>query len=183
MTLKEKFVRARYPLLFLALLIPAIAVQRVAAEDQPGADHVLIVDVYSGAIAPDGTLEKAFWLWLESLNKTEEGSMLPKVIHIEHALLGGDFEIAEQGNANGVKVVVQGHVSAQGDGKFRIAFSELGPRTGAYSGATELTLAPGERRVLRLPVMTQSDVQGNLETVTVIWIPALAKDQNGPLAL
>ena len=47
------------------------------------------------------------------------------------------------------------------------------------AGATELTLGAGERRVLRLPILTQPDGQGNLETVAVIWTPGLTKDQNG----
>jgi hypothetical protein len=49
----------------------------------------------------------------------------------------------------------------------------------ATSGATELTLGPGERRVLRLPILKQPDGQGNLETVVVIWTPGLTKDENG----
>ena len=71
-----------------------------------------------------------------------------------------DVDFAGEGDANGQKVVVQGHVRRQVDGKFKVAFSELG-RPPAYSGKTELTLAPGERRV------------------AVIWSPGLAKDQNG----
>jgi len=100
------------------------------------------------------------------------------VIHIEHPLSDKDFDLAEQGDANGQNIVAQGHVSRQADGRFKIVFSELG-RPPAYSGATELTLAPGERRVLRLPILTQPGGQGNLETIAVIWTPALAKDQNG----
>jgi hypothetical protein len=154
--------------------------QLAAAEDKLGADSALIVDVYSGAVAPDATQEKEFWLWLETLKKAEEPDAggVPKVIHIEHALSEKDFDIAEQGDANGQKIVAQGHVSRQADGRFKIAFSELG-RPPAYSGATELTLGPGERRVLRLPILTQPDGQGNMETVAVIWTPALAKDENG----
>jgi hypothetical protein len=55
------------PVLFLALLIPVVAGKLAAAEDQPGADSALVIDVYSGAVAPDATQEKGFWLWLESL--------------------------------------------------------------------------------------------------------------------
>jgi hypothetical protein len=166
--------------LFLALLIPAIAGQLAAAQDQPGGDSALVIDVYSGAVAPDVTQEKEFWLWLETLKKAEEPDAggVPKVIHIEHALSDKDFDIAEQADANGQKVVVQGHVSRQADGKFKIAFSELG-RPPAYSGKTELTLGPAERRVLRLPNLKQPDGQGNLETVVVIWTPGLTKDENG----
>ena len=180
MNLKEKFARSRYLSLFLALLIPLAAGQIAAAQEQPGADSALIVDVYSGAVAPDAMQEKEFWLWLETLKKTEEPDAggVPKVIHIEHALSEKDFDIAEQADANGQKVVVKGHVSRQADGKFKVAFSELG-RPPAYSGATELTLGPGERRVLRLPIITQPDAHGNLETIAVIWTPALTKDQNG----
>ena len=136
--------------------------------------------MYSGAVAPDVVQEKAFWLWLETLKKAEEPDAggVPKVIHIEHPLSDKDFDVAAQADANGQKVVVQGHVSRQADGRFKIVFSELG-RPPAYSGATELTLAPGERRVLRLPILTQPGGQGNLETIAVIWTPALAKDQNG----
>ena len=36
---REAPARWRIPLLFLALLMPAIAGQLVAAQDQPGADH------------------------------------------------------------------------------------------------------------------------------------------------
>jgi hypothetical protein len=100
------------------------------------------------------------------------------VIHTEHALSQKDFDLAEQGDANGQKVVVNGHVGREADGGLKIAFSELG-RPPAYSGKTELTLARGERRVLRLPIITQPDGQGNLETVAVIWTPTLTKDQNG----
>ena len=158
MNLKESFGPARQLLLFLALLIPAIAGHLAAAEDQPGADYALIIDVYSDAIAPAGMREKEFWLWLESLKKGEEAgaAWLPKVIHIERVLSENDFDIAEQGDANGHKVVVKGHVSRQGDDKVKIAFSELG-RPPAYSGKTELTLAPGERRVLRLPILTEAE--------------------------
>jgi|SRR5271165_189682 len=168
------------PVLFLALLIPVVAGKLAAAEDQPGADSALVIDVYSGPVAPDAIQEKGFWLWLESLKKGEEpgGAWLPKVIHTEHALSEKDFDLAEQGDANGQKVVLQGHVSRQADGGFKIVFSELG-RPPAYSGATELTLGPGERRVLRLPILTQPDGQANLETVAVIWTPAVTKDQNG----
>jgi hypothetical protein len=168
------------PVLFLALLIPVSPESLAAAEDQPAVDSALVIDVYSGAVAPDATQEKGFWLWLETLKKTEEpgGAWLPKVIHIEHPLSDKDFDLAEQGDANGQNIVAQGHVSRQADGRFKIVFSELG-RPPAYSGATELTLAPGERRVLRLPILTQPGGQGNLETIAVIWTPALAKDQNG----
>jgi hypothetical protein len=175
---REAPARWRIPLLFLALLMPAIAGQLVAAQDQPGADYALIIDVYSGAVAPDATQEKGFWLWLEALKKTEEPGGLPKVIHIERVLSENDFDFAGEANANGEKVVAQGHVTRQADGNLKVAFSELG-RPPAYSGKTELTLAPGERRVLRLPIITQPDNRGNLETVAVIWTPALGKDQNG----
>jgi len=170
----------RTTVLFLALLIPVVAGKLAAAEDQPGADSALVIDVYSGAVAPDAIQEKSFWLWLETLKKTEEPDAggVPRVIHIEHPLSDKDFDIVGQGDANGEKVVVQGHVSRQADGKFKVAFSELG-RPPAYSGATELTLGSGERRVLRLPILTQPDGQGNLETVVVIWTPVLTKDQNG----
>src|SRR5271165_3931574 len=63
MNLKEKFGLTRYALLFLALLIPVVAGKLAAAEDQPGADSALVIDVYSGAVAPDATQEKSFWLW------------------------------------------------------------------------------------------------------------------------
>ena len=168
------------PVLFLALLIPVVVGQLALAQDQPGADSALVIDVYSGAVPPDPIQEKAFWLWLETLKKTEEPDAggVPRVIHIEHPLSDKDFDLNEQADANGQKVVVQRHVSRQADGKFKVAFSELG-RPPAYSGKTELTLAPGERRVLRLPIITQPDGQGNLETVAVIWTPVLTKDQNG----
>jgi hypothetical protein len=39
--------------LSLALLIPAVAGELAAAEDQPGADSALVIDVYSGAVPPD----------------------------------------------------------------------------------------------------------------------------------
>ena len=64
---REAPARWRIPLLFLALLMPAIAGQLVAAQDQPGADYALIIDVYSGAVAPDATQEKGFWFGLESV--------------------------------------------------------------------------------------------------------------------
>ena len=168
------------PVLFLALLIPVLAGKLAAAEDQPGADYALIIDVYSGAVAPDATQEKDFWLSLEKLKKGEEpgGTWIPKVIHTEHALSEKDFDLAEQGDANGQKIVLQSHVSRQADGGLKIVFSELG-RPPAYSGATELTLGSGERRVLRLPILTQPDGQGNLETVAVIWAAGVTKDQNG----
>jgi hypothetical protein len=93
------------PVLFLALLFPLVAGQLAAAEDQLGAGSALIVDVYSGAVAPDATQEKGFWLWLENLKKREEpsGAWLPKVIHIEHPLSDKDFDISGQGDANGEK--------------------------------------------------------------------------------
>ena len=116
MTLKGKFARARHPLLFLALLIPAIAGQLALAQDQPGPDYGLVIDVYSGAVPPDATQEKAFWLWLETVKKTEDPGGLPKVIHLERVLSEKEFDIAEQGEVNGEKVVVQGHVSRQVDG-------------------------------------------------------------------
>jgi hypothetical protein len=168
------------PVIFLALLIPAIAGQLALGQDQAGPNYALIIDVYSGAVVPDATQEKAFWLWLESLKKSEEagGTWLPKVIHIEHALSDKDFDVANQADANGQKVVVQGHVGRQANGDLKIAFSELG-RPPAYSGTTELTLGPGERRVLRLPIIAQADNHEKLETVAVIWTPALTKDQNG----
>ena len=43
----------RTMVLFLALLIPAVAGQLGAAQDQPGANYALIIDVYSGAVQPD----------------------------------------------------------------------------------------------------------------------------------
>ena len=99
---------------------------------------------------------KAFWLWLETLKKTEEPDAggVPRVIHIEHPSSDKDFDIVGQGDANGEKVVLQGHVSRQADGKFKVAFSELG-RPPAYSPWNESgrifisaiclfdTLAPG----------------------------------------
>ena len=61
---QEAPARWRILFLFLALLIPAIAGHLAAAEDQRGADYALVIDVYSGAIAPE-MQEKDFWLWLE----------------------------------------------------------------------------------------------------------------------
>jgi len=58
--------------LFLALLIPVVAGKLAAAEDESGVDSTLVIDVYSGAVAPDATQEKGFWLWLESLERGEE---------------------------------------------------------------------------------------------------------------
>ena len=100
-------------ILFLALLIPVSTGKLAAAEDQACADYALVIDVYSGAVAPDATQEKAFWLWLETLKKTEEPDAggVSRVIHIEHPLSEKDFDIAGQGDANGEKVVAQGHVS------------------------------------------------------------------------
>jgi len=183
MNVKEKIALepARWKtFLFLALLIPVVAGKLAAAEDQPGTDSALVIDVYSGAVAPDVVQEKAFWLWLETLKKAEEPDAggVPKVIHIEHPLSDKDFDVAAQADANGQKVVVQGHVSRQADGKFKVAFSELG-RPPAYSGKTELTLGPAERRVLRLPILKQPDGPGNLETIVVIWTPTVIEDQNG----
>jgi hypothetical protein len=51
---------------------------------------------------------------------------LPKVIHIDHVLPEKDFDIGEQTDADGQKVVVQGHVARQADGNLKVAFSELG---------------------------------------------------------
>ena len=49
---REAPARWRIPLLFLALLMPTIAGQLVAAQDQPGAEITYsIIDVYSGAVA------------------------------------------------------------------------------------------------------------------------------------
>jgi hypothetical protein len=89
------------PVLFLALLIPAIAGQLAAAEEPASGNYVLVIDVYSGAVPPDVTQEKGCWLWLEALKKTEEPGRLPKVIHIERVLSENDFDIAGQGDANG----------------------------------------------------------------------------------
>ena len=118
--------------------------------------------------------ENEFGFGISSLKKGQEpdGAWLPKVIHIERALSEKDFDIAEQGDANGQKVVVQGHISRQADGALKMAFSELG-RPPAYSGATELTLEPGERRVLRLPIISQPDGQGHLETVGFHPLPRI----------
>jgi hypothetical protein len=60
--LTKTFARCRHVFLFLALLIPAVAGQLAAAKDQPAPDHVLIIDVYSRALAPNATKEKEFWL-------------------------------------------------------------------------------------------------------------------------
>ena len=167
-------------LLFLALLLQALAGQLAAAEDQPAADYALVIDVNWGAVEPSYVQEKNFSMELERLYKgvPPDQAWLPKVIHIDHVLSDKEFDVAGQGETNGHKIVVQAHVRRQEDGTLKIAFSQLG-RPPAYSGATELTLRPGEHRVLRLPILTQPDGQGNLETVAVIWTPALAKDQNG----
>jgi len=188
MNLKEKIAQARWrtfrgrhfaSFLFLALLIPVLSAKLAAAEDHPGADSALVIDVYSGAVS-DATQEMSFHTEFERLQHGKEptGAWLSKVIHIEHLLWDKDFDLNEQADANGQKVVVQGHVSREADGRFKIVFWELG-RPPAYSGATEITLGPGERRVLRLPIITQPDGQGNLETIAVIWTPALTKDENG----
>jgi hypothetical protein len=55
-----------------------------------------------------------------------DAAWLPKVIHIDHALSDKEFNVAAQGETNGQKIVVQGHVSRQEDGGLKIAFSELG---------------------------------------------------------
>jgi hypothetical protein len=156
------------PVIFLALLIPALAGQLAAAENQPGAEYALVIDVYSGVVGSDATQEMGFRSGLERLNEGKEstGDWLPKVIHIEHLLPDKDFDVAEQADANGQKVVVQGHVSRQADGNFNIVFSQLG-RPPAYSGATELTLALDDRRILHLPIIAQADNHEKLETVVV----------------
>jgi hypothetical protein len=124
--------------------------------------------------------EKKFSMEFEKLYKgvQPDAAWLPKVIHIDHALSDKEFDVAAQGETNGQKVVAQGHVSRQADGKYKIDFSQLG-QPPPFSGAIELTLGPGERRIFPLPVRTQSDGQGNLKTVAVIWTAALTKDQNG----
>src|SRR5271166_4553178 len=50
---REAPARWRIPLLFLALLIPAIAGQLAAAEEPASGNYVLVIDVYSGAVPPD----------------------------------------------------------------------------------------------------------------------------------
>jgi hypothetical protein len=69
---REAPARWRIPLLFLALLIPAIAGQLAAAEEPVSGNYVLVVDVYSGAVPPDVTQEKEFWFGLESVKKGQE---------------------------------------------------------------------------------------------------------------
>ena len=172
--------RWRTTVLFLAFLIPGLAGKAALAQDQPGADYALVIDLYSGVVESGVTQEKAFSLWLERLKKSEEpyAGGVPKVIHIEHPLSDKDFDLAAQAEANGQKVVVQGHVGRQADGKYKITFSQLG-RPPGYSEAIEIRPAPGERWMLPLPVIRQPDGQGNLVTLAVIWTPALAKDQNG----
>jgi hypothetical protein len=73
--------------------------------------------VFSGAVAPDA----GFWLWLEALKKTEEPGGLPKVIHIERVLSENDCDFAGEANANGEKVVAQGHVIRQADGNLKMS--------------------------------------------------------------
>jgi hypothetical protein len=46
------------------------------------------------------------------------------------------FLVLKQTDADGQKVVVQGHVTRQADGNLKVAFSELG-RPPAYSGKTD----------------------------------------------
>ena len=139
--------------LFLALLIPMVAGKLALAEDQPGADYALVIDVYSGAVESGVRQEKAFSLWLERLKKSEEpyAGGVPKLIHIEHPLSEKDFDLAAEADANGQKVVVQGHVGRQEDGKYKVTFSHLG-RPPTYSRAIEITPAPAERWILPLPV-------------------------------
>ena len=170
----------RTTVLFLAFLIPVAVGKVAAAQDQAGAHYALVIDLYSGVVESGVTQEKAFSLWLETLKKSEEPGAggVPKVIHIEHPLSDKDFDLAAQADANGQKVVVQGHVGRQADGKYKITFSQLG-RPPAYSQAIEIRPAPGERWMLPLPVIRQPDGQGNLVTVAVIWTPAVIKDQNG----
>jgi hypothetical protein len=48
-----------------------------------------------------------------------------------------------------------------------------------FQTTSELTLAPGERRVLRLPIISEPDGQQHLETVAVIFTPTVTEDQNG----
>ena len=69
---REAPARWRIPLLFLALLIPAIAGQLAAAEEPASGNYVLVIDVYSGAVPPDVTQEKEFWFGLESVKKGQE---------------------------------------------------------------------------------------------------------------
>jgi hypothetical protein len=63
---------------------------------------------------------KNFSLELEKLYKgvQPDAVWLPKVIHIDHALSDKEFDVAAQGETNGQKIVAQGHVSRQADGKY-----------------------------------------------------------------
>jgi hypothetical protein len=165
----------RTTILFLAFLISSLIGQRAGAQEQPGPDYALVIDVYSGTVEPATLQEKNFSMELEKLYKgvQPDAAWLPKVIHIDHVLSDKEFDVAGQGETNGQKVVVRGHVSRQVDGRYNMTFSELGPR--AYHGATEFTLRPDERRVWRLPVSIQSDSPEPLETVVVISIQTVTK--------
>jgi hypothetical protein len=99
MKLTKKFARGMQIHLFLALLTPAVAGQLALTQEQPAPDRVLIIDVYSGAVAPDAIQEKEFLFGIESLKKGREpdGAWLPKVIHIERVLSENDFRYRQAG--------------------------------------------------------------------------------------
>ena len=148
----------------LVLFIDAAAAQSTA--EQP---YSLNIDVYSGIVPPDESNSEALLLQLAALEKGVGAPphQLANIVHIDHPA-DNAFDVAEEGQTNGYKVAVRAHVIKQPDG-LKINFSELGVAP-AYSGATELFISPGERRLWRLPDIAAA-AGATLETVVLVSTP------------
>ena len=148
---REASARWRIPLLFLALLIPAIAGQLAAAEEPASGNYVLVIDVYSGAVPPDVTQEKEFWFGLESVEHGQEPDRvwLPKVIHSDH-VLPEKISILVSRLTRMAEGRCPGSCHPPGGRQLEVAFSELG-RPPAYSGRLSSRSHPANVGCSRLP--------------------------------
>ena len=97
---REAPARWRIPLLFLALLIPAVAGQLAAAEEPASGNYVLVIDVYSEPSLLMLRRRRSFGSGLRVLRRarSQTGSGFPRSSN-HHVLPEKDFDLAEQGDA------------------------------------------------------------------------------------
>ena len=148
----------------------ALFIDAAQAQSESDKQYRLNIDVYSGIVPAGESNSEALLIQLAALEKGTgvAPAQLGNVVHIDHAA-DNAFDVAGVGETNGYKVAVRGRVIKQPDGRLKISFSELGVAP-ASSGAPELLLAPGERRLWRLPDIATT-ASATLETVVLVSAP------------
>lgn len=149
--------------LCIFLVASGVSVVKARAADQPSA--FFTIDVYKGVLPQQSIDEKGLGQDLAKLREGKEITSIPRVIH-EVIPLRKSFDVDKEVSADSDEVVANAHVETLENGWVHVVFTQLGLPP-AYRGATDLRLAPNERRILELPKV-EKGAGSEIETLVVV---------------